>query len=69
MGQSYTKGCRDCGQQIRMAEINGKWGAYNPDGSGFHTCKQSPPTAVKQQQPLTVEERLARLEKKVFGNV
>ena len=38
--QSYTKGCRDCGQQIRMAEVNGKWAAYELNGNGFHTCKQ-----------------------------
>ena len=25
--QSYTKGCRDRGQQIRMAEVNGKSGS------------------------------------------
>ena len=37
MSQSYNKPCRDCKQQIRMAEVNGKWGAYQLDGS-YHQC-------------------------------
>ena len=68
MSQSYTKGCRDCGQQIRMDQVNGKWAAYELDGSGFHACKQQ-----QQKEPtktLTLEMmdiRLKRVEKMLFG--
>ena len=60
MSQSYQKPCRDCKQQITMMEMNGKWGAYNSDGS-YHQCagkKQvatgMPPAEVKQP-PLTLK--------------
>ena len=54
-----------------MTEINGKWGAYNSDGS-YHQClglgkKQEPVTEVK---PLTLGEldiRLKRVEKMLFN--
>ena len=70
MSQSYTKGCRDCGQQIRMDQVNGRWGAYNFDGS-YHLCtkKQQPPAEVKQQ-PLTLDQidvKLRRVEKMLFN--
>ena len=69
--QSYTKGCRDCGQQIRMAEVNGKWAAYELNGNAFHTClqKQQKPAAV-EVKPLTLGEldaRLKRVEKMLFN--
>ena len=41
--QSYTKRCRDCNQQIRIDQVNGKWAAYELDESGFQTCKQQQP--------------------------
>ena len=71
MSQSYNKPCRDCKQQITMMEMNGRWGAYNLDGS-YHQCKQQPPAEVKQkqQQPLTLDqldERLKKVEKMLFN--
>ena len=69
MSQSYNKPCRDCKQQITMMEMNGRWGAYNLDGS-YHQCKQLP-AEVKQQQPLTLQEidtRLKKVEKVLFQN-
>ena len=68
MSQSYTKGCRDCGQQIRMDQVNGKWAAYELDGSGFHTCKQQQQNK-EQPKTLTLEQmdiRLKRVEKVLF---
>jgi hypothetical protein len=72
--QSYTKGCRDCSQQIRMQEVNGKWSAYNLD-SGFHQCKKQPqqqprPEVKEKEQPLTLDQidvRLKRVEKMLFN--
>jgi hypothetical protein len=70
MSQSYTKGCRDCGQQIRMDQVNGKWAAYELDGSGFHTCKQQQQKREQQPQKLTLEMvdiRLKRVENMLFN--
>ena len=67
MSQSYTKGCRDCGQQIRMDQVNGKWATYELDGGGFHTCKQQ---QKEQTKTLTLEQvdiRLKRVEKMLFN--
>lgn len=69
MSQSYTKGCRDCGQQIRMAEVNEKWAAYELDGNGFHTCKQQQ-QQKEQPKTLTLEQvdiRLKRVENMLFN--
>ena len=66
MSQSYTKGCRDCGQQIRMAEVNGKWAAYELDGNGFHTCKQQQ-QQKKQEQPADVNSRADGHQTKAGG--
>ncbi len=76
MSQSYNKPCRDCKQQITMMEMNGRWGAYNSDGS-YHQCLghksviTERPAEVKQQkqQPLTLQEidlRLKRVEAMLF---
>ena len=61
MSQSYNKNCRDCKQQITMMEMNGKWGAYNFDGS-YHQCLSKPLPAEKQQS-LTLDQLDARLKK------
>ena len=69
MSQSYTKGCRDCGQQIRMDQVNGKWAAYELNGNGFHTCKQLQQQKQEQPKTLTLEMldiRLKRVEDKLF---
>ena len=79
MSQSYNKPCRDCKQQITMMEMNGKWGAYNLDGTGYHQClgltkKQESVTVVKQSSNgsrLTLQEidvRLKRVEKMLFNS-
>ena len=67
MSQSYTKACRDCKQQITMTQTNGKWGAYNSDGS-YHQClgesKQQSPAEVKEKdKQLSLEVLDARLKK------
>ena len=71
MSQSYTKGCRDCGQQIRMEQVNGKWAAYEVNGSGFHTCKQQQQQNKQEQtKTLTLEMmdiRLKHVEKMLFN--
>ena len=76
----YTKTCIYCKAEIRMSNKDeGKWLPYNFDGSA-HDCK--PPNKVSPEDrihntvsdaskgkiPLTVEERLARLEEAVFGD-
>jgi hypothetical protein len=76
----YTKPCIYCKAEIRMSNKNeGKWLPYNLDGS-THDCKpsdqesgeaQTHNTATnsnREKKPLTVEERLARLEEAVFGD-
>jgi hypothetical protein len=62
MSQSYTKGCRDCGQQIRMDQVNGKWAAYELDGTGFHSCKTQGTNKVEKKS-LTLEALDARLKR------
>jgi hypothetical protein len=65
MSQSYQKPCRDCKQEITMMELNGKWGAYNSDGS-FHQCKKN----GQGPEPLTLEAldvRLKRVEAMFVG--
>ena len=77
MSQSkYNKNCRDCKQQITMMEMNGRWGAYNLDGS-YHQCLSKPlPAEVKRAaaggevKPLTLEGmdvRLKRVENMLFN--
>ena len=76
MSQSYNKPCRDCKQQITMMEMNGKWGAYNLDGS-YHQCESKKQESAagtevkeKQKQPLTLQEidvRLKRVEAMLFN--
>lgn len=76
----YTKPCIYCKAEIRMSNKNeGKWLPYNLDGSA-HDCKPSDQKSGEDQfhntaansnrekKPLTVEERLARLEEAVFGD-
>ena len=71
MGQSYTKGL----QRLRPtntdgSEVNGKWAAYELDGSGFHTCKQQQQQKKEQTKTLTLEQmdiRLKRVEKMLFN--
>lgn len=60
MSQSYNKPCRDCKQEIRMDQVNGKWAAYELDGTGFHNCKNQ---GTKKVEPLTLEQLDARLRK------
>jgi len=70
MSQSYTKGCRDCGEKIKMAEVNGRWAAYELDGNGYHTCRQQQPKQEEKQQALTLEQmdiRLKRVEAMLFN--
>ena len=58
------------GQQIRMDQVNGKWAAYELDGSGFHTCKQQQQQKKEQTKTLTLEQmdiRLKRVEKMLFN--
>lgn len=64
--QSYVKNCRDCNQQIRMDQVNGKWASYNLDGTSFHKCRnKNGGGQVLQQQtrPLTLEQLDARLKR------
>jgi hypothetical protein len=71
MSQSYNKPCNTCKQEIRMDQVNGKWAAYDLNGSGFHQCKQKAVVNQGQGQgqqgePLTMEKlnvRVNRLEK------
>ena len=76
----YTKPCIYCKAEIRMSNKNeGKWLPYNLDGSA-HDCKPSDQesreaqtyntasNSNREKKPLTVEERLARLEEAVFGD-
>ena len=71
MSNSYNKPCRDCKQQIRMEEINGKWAAYDLNGTGFHRCSQQQQQQLKQEsKPLTLEQidtRLKRVERTLFN--
>ncbi len=76
MSQSYNKPCRDCKQQITMMEVNGRWGAYNSDGS-YHQCSKNfrqnveKESALEKQQPLTLDQidlRLKKVEKVLFQN-
>ena len=46
-----------------MAEVNGKWAAYELDGSGFHTCLQKRQQQKEQTKPLTLEGLDARLKR------
>ncbi len=60
----YTKPCRDCKEEIRMSNDTGKLAAYELDGTGFHSCKQT-----NEPQKLTLEMldiRLKRLENMLF---
>jgi hypothetical protein len=74
MSQSYQKPCRDCKQEITMMELNGKWGAYNLDGS-FHQCTKKVATEKNgngnsNNKPLTLEAldvRLKRVEAMFAG--
>ena len=59
MSQSYQKNCQDCKQEITMIEMNGKWGAYNLDGS-FHKCKPVAAIAPKPNHKRERKETLTR---------
>jgi hypothetical protein len=52
MNQMYEKKCF-CGYQIRMEEVNGKWGPYEIGTNDHHKCFEKKPE-TKQQQKLTV---------------
>lgn len=60
-----------CKQEIRMDQINGKWGAYNING-GFHQCRPIAQTQTETgtkkavTKPFSIEERLVRLERIVL---
>lgn len=39
MSNSYIRDCRDCGEEIRMARVDGwNWQPFDLDGSGRHEC-------------------------------
>ena len=64
----YQKSCMLCNKEIRMSNDTGKWLPMNLDG-GFHSCNQNQ-TQVTQKKivdkPLSIEERLVRLERIVL---
>ncbi len=77
MSQSYTKACMFCKQEIIMSDrTSGNWLPFNLDGTA-HDCKSQKETGTKKvetqlrnsvtEKPLTVEERLARLEAFFFA--
>ncbi len=73
MSQSYTKACMFCKQEIVMSDrASGNWLPYNLDGKA-HDCKSQnqKETGTKKvetnSKPMTVEERLARLEAFFFN--
>ena len=60
---------KDCGQQIRMDQVNGKWAAVQLNGSGFHTCKQQQ-RKKEQIKAITLDQvdiRLKRVENMLFN--
>jgi hypothetical protein len=76
MNMSYTKDCDNCKEKILMQQVNGKWGAYDPSGTGWHKCSKSKNGGRQQaeeenarafvrevMQGPTLEQRITRLEK------
>jgi hypothetical protein len=67
--QPYLKSCDRCQEEIKMQQINGKWGAYSFDGTSFHKCRKNKNEEkakawVKEvMQGPTLEQRVTRLEK------
>ena len=64
----YNKTCVYCNSEIRMSDNSGKWLPFNLDNT-LHDCRraQQEVVAPAQQQLLTIEERVKRLEKVVLG--
>jgi hypothetical protein len=44
-----------------MDQVNGKWAAYELDGTGFHSCKTQ--GTKKVEKTVSLEELDARLKK------
>lgn len=65
---SFQKSCTTCKQQIELSDKSGKWSPYNLDGTP-HRCFGSTNGHVTQKQegPLSIEDRLKRLESIVLG--
>jgi hypothetical protein len=62
----YQKKCYFCESEIKMSNNTGKWLPLNLDGS-FHACNNSKQgTNGHESKPLTVEQRLKRLEQIVL---
>jgi hypothetical protein len=51
-----------------MSDNSGKWLPFNLDNT-LHDCRKSQQeiAAPAQEQPLTIEERVKRLEKVILG--
>lgn len=71
MSQSYKKSCIYCNKTIEMSDnASGKWLPYNIDGTQ-HDCRKETQTNTGTQKkivdkPLSIEERLVRLERIVL---
>ena len=62
MSQSYNKPCIFCKQEIVMSDrTSGNWLPYDLNGQ-VHDCKNQTGTKKVETKPLTLEERVKRLE-------
>lgn len=66
--EPYTRECRDCKEQIKMQQTNGKWAAYNLTGTEFHKCNNRATSSSTEKPEITLSlqslnSRVIRLEK------